>query len=93
MRIIRSKEYYNQLWPVIEAEQRTMNYHAAQAEHYKRIYILTKDRKGVWSLLNRLAFKMNQKHYKAGMKLGEQQMMVFLNEMIALDKISKGEEV
>lgn len=91
MKIIRSKEYYEQLWPIIGAEGRAMHYHAVQAENYKKIYTLTKGRKGIYRLLHQFAFKMNQRHYNAGMKIGKRQMVILINEMNELNKILKGE--
>lgn len=53
-----------------EKNARNVRYHTNQAVNFKRIYELTKNRKGIYRLLNIFAEKRNRYHYKKGMELG-----------------------
>lgn len=47
-----------------EKNARNVRYHTNQAVNFKRIYELTKNRKGIYRLLNIFAEKRNRYHYK-----------------------------
>lgn len=81
MEVIRSREYYRQLDDEMNIAHKQMNYHIKQAETYKRIYRLTKNRRGVYRLLNKWARKMNQIHCEKGTRLGQQYMNWCLVEL------------
>lgn len=84
MKIIRSREYYDQLNELMEADQRAVDYHIKQALNYKKIYMLTTNRCGAYKLLNRWAAKMNQFHCQQGRKLAEEDMKRLLVEIVWL---------
>lgn len=84
MEIIRSREYYDQLNELMEADRKAMDYHIDQALNYKKIYILTTNRHGMYRLLNKWAAKMNQIHCQKGRKLAEEGMKQCLVELVWL---------
>lgn len=57
-----------------EKIKRKVEYHTSQAANFKRLYELTKNRKGVYKLLNKFAKKRNKYHYQQGMELSIFQM-------------------
>ena len=57
-----------------ESIMRAVRYHANQAENFKKIYELTRNRKGIYRLLNILAKKRNRYHCNKGTELGISRM-------------------
>lgn len=92
--VIRNKEYYNQLNAEVEKDTRTLYYHIRQAERYKHIHELTKGRSGLYALIHKWAERRNQFHCNAGLKLGKENMVWLLYEMVYLQNYiqRKGEE-
>lgn len=57
-----------------ERIKRRVDYHTNQAVNFKRIYELTRNRKGIYKLLNTFAKKRNQYHCQQGTELAVSQM-------------------
>ena len=53
---------------------RRIDYHADQAENFKKLYELTQNRKGVYRLLKIFARKRNQYHCQTGINLANSQI-------------------
>lgn len=91
--VIRNKEYYAQFNKEMNRYHRALDYHIRQAEHYKRIYQLTKGRSGVYGLLNKWAKRMNQVHCDKGFKMSKLHMAWCLYEIMHLQNyIQRSEE-
>lgn len=57
-----------------ERMKRRVDYHTIQAVNFKRLYELTRNRKGVYRLLNIFAKKRNRYHCQQGTELAVSQM-------------------
>lgn len=91
--VIRNKEYYAQFDEEMNRDHKALDYHIQMAEHYKRVYQLTKGRLGVYALLNKWAKRMNQVHCNKGFKMAKLDAAWCLYEMMYLQNyIQKGEE-
>lgn len=82
--VIRNKEYYAQYDEEMKRIKRVVDYHARQAERYKRIYQGTKGRSGLYGLLNKWAKRQNEYHYNKGVEMATVNMKWCLCEMIYL---------
>lgn len=60
-----------------ERIKRKVDYHTNQAINFKRLYELTRNRKGVYKLLNIFAKKRNQYHCQQGTELAVSRMKSF----------------
>lgn len=69
-----------------EEIMRKVGYHTSQAENCKKIYELTKNRKGIYRFLNIFAKKRNRYHCKKGMELG-------ISRMKSMNKVFKESNV
>lgn len=91
--VIRNKEYYAQFDEEMKKDHKTLDYHVQMAEHYKRIYQLTKGRSGVYALLNKWAKRKNQIHCDKGFKMAKLDAAWCLYEIAHLQNyIQKGDE-
>ena len=91
--VVRSKEYYNQFNDIIMRDQKKVDYHVEQAKHYKQIYILTKGRRGVYALINKIAKKRNRHHTDVAHELCVNDMSQLMTEIVYLTNyINKEEE-
>ena len=68
--MIKNKEYYEEFDRKVDDERKTIDYCAKQAERFKLMYKITKDKKDFISkCLNRFAYRMNKKYYIKGMDI------------------------
>lgn len=65
----KTKAYHDRVLTGISQNHRKVDYYTRQAERCKRIYILTKNRGGIYRLIHRWAKKKNQHFCKEGTKL------------------------
>lgn len=86
VKIVKSKEYYNQFNDMIMSDQKKVDYHIAQAAYYKRLYTLTKGRRGIYALLNRLAQERNRHHTDVAHALCLNDMAQLMTEIVYLTK-------
>lgn len=83
------KEYYQELEDETIKDFKMVDYYAEQAERMKRLYNLTKGRKGLWHYLNKWAYKKNQKYYNIGYGLALKRMGILGYEFGKLDEYCK----
>ena len=68
--MIKNKEYYEEFDRKVDDNMMTVYYCARQAERFKLMYKITKDKKDFISKrLNRFAYRMNKKYYIKGMDI------------------------
>ena len=68
--MIKNKEYYEEFDRKVDDNMMTVYYCARQAERFKLMYEITKDKKDFISkCLNRFAYRMNKKYYIKGMDI------------------------
>ena len=96
IKIVKSREYYKQQDALLKEAEKKIDYHVRQAQAYKQICMLTKDRKGLYKLLSKLAYRMNQVHVKKGTQLATENMKLCLVEIAWLtnyvNNLQKSEE-
>lgn len=62
------KSYYDELEEETKRKMEGVDACARLAESYKHLYEITKNRRGLYRLINKWALKENQKWYDQGMK-------------------------
>ena len=68
--MIKNKEYYEEFDRKVDDVRKTIDYCARQAERFKLMYKITKDKKDFISKrLNIFAYRMNKKYYIKGMDI------------------------
>ena len=68
--MIKNKEYYEEFDRKVDDVRNTIDYCARQAERFKLMYKITKDKKDFISkCLNRFAYRMNKKYFIKGMDI------------------------
>lgn len=67
--VIKDKAYYESFNHRMEYLHKTVDYYVQQANSWKVIYRITKDKRG-YGWLNKLAKYMNNRHVKKGIKIG-----------------------
>lgn len=85
----QTKEHYDQLWKECENTEKLMDQMGRIADAYKELYEKTKNRKGIYRLINKFAYKENQKWFEKGMLLGLRQLGVMGSEFDQLMDIMK----
>lgn len=83
-RVVKSREYYKQMNELIFEDQKEVDYRIRQADRYKRIYELTKGRRGIYALLNRFAHKRNRIHIRKAEEINRRDMKWLLHEITYL---------
>lgn len=87
--VIKDKDYYESFNRRIEYLYKTVDYHTHQANNWKDIYYVTKDRRG-YGWLNKFARYMNRRHVEKGTKIGIKALNDCCDEMTDLENyISK----
>ena len=80
---IKDTEYYEKLHEDMARAIRISAYHARQAERYRELYYLTKDRRG-WKWLSRIADRRNMAHYREGMVVTTEAFKKCTEEIVCL---------
>lgn len=70
----QTKDHYDKFWKECEYVERQVDQIAQITEGYKKLYEATKNRKGIYKLINKIAYKENEKWLKKGMRLGFDQL-------------------
>lgn len=84
-----TKAYHDKILKDVAFNKDAVNYHIRQAQRMKELYLLTKNRKGIYKLLNSWALKCNKRHYKKGMELSIKTLDVCFKECDYLDDYMK----
>ena len=82
---IKDRTYYQNFLTETNRNLSTVDYHIRQAERYKKLYELTKNKRG-YRWLNRLARRMNGIHFVRGSKLARKNLTECLTEIECLSK-------
>lgn len=72
--VIRNKEYYTQFNEMMAETRKKLDYYIQKAEKYRWIYLVTRDRSGIYTLLNRMAEKLNQFYRDRGIKMAKENL-------------------
>lgn len=90
--VVRNKEYYDQFNEIMTKTHKEVDYYARKAERYRRIYLATKGRSGVYALLNKLAQRFNLFYCSRGEKIAMENLKWCILELEYLhDYISQEE--
>lgn len=81
--VIRDKAYYESFDHRMEYLHKMVDYHIQQANSWKDIYRITKNKRG-YGLLNKFARHMNSHHVKKGTKIANKALNECSNEMTYL---------
>lgn len=92
MKVIKNSEYYKQLNDILSHDHREIDYHIRQAERYKMIYHATKNRHGIYRFINKIAYRRNQYHYGAGLKLALSDFVQCFEEIKDLKQFLSNQE-
>jgi len=82
--VIKDKDYYESFNRHMEYLHKTVDYHTHQANSWKDVYYVTKDRHG-YGWLNKFARYMNRKHVEKGTKIGVKALNNCYNEITDLE--------
>lgn len=90
---MKNTEYYKNLTKKITREMEEIDYHIKQAQNFKRIYELTKNKSGFMNkLLNKWAIKENGKHVSKGSALALNNLVVCNKVIIELSDYQNNKE-
>lgn len=85
----KTKAYHDGVIAGISRNSRKVDYFIRQAEQCKRLYMLTKNRNGIYKLIHRWAKKNNQRFCREGTALALNSMKVCVEEINYLDNYLK----
>ena len=88
--MIKNKEYYEEFDRKVVDVRKTIDYCTRQAERFKLMYEITKDKKDFISKrLNRFAYRMNKKYNIKGMDIATKLYDECINNIKELEDYSK----
>lgn len=83
------KKYYEELKKKTKEDLKRLDSLIEAAEAWKKVYLATKDRKGVYKFINRLSKWINQKIVNHGRKNALKDLRVLGYEMDYMDSVKK----
>ena len=86
---VQSKQYYEETERETIEDCKMVDMYAERAENWKKLYEITKGHKGIYKLLNKLAYKRNRKNYEKGMELALKRLGILGYEIGHLEEYLK----
>lgn len=88
----KTKAYHEKVMAKISRDCRTVDYYTQQANTCKRLYVLTKDKGGIYRLLHRWAKRKNRHYCEKGTELALKNLIDCIDEIEYLNNYSKSFE-